>query len=438
MSEAHNASIMRVIANITEPHIRTSVEQLLKNSIVALNKLSGLDDAIFQCYKLDDAGAEYKAELDLTVTELRSRILGGTRTLIEYLETSGWVHKKGTDGFAAFENTDQVDLDINLDADFDLAFGDDFDAAFSEARTARSSASLPSLPEMRDIDIDEAFDFLEPESQVNTQEHVDRLRDELTSISFALRDQLDTFEYRLRTAFHQANYSLVIRELDTSREALREGLFAMVSSVFRDFAPDITSLDFLPGYRDILQHALDMRQSLTRLAKWSNPSNAIVQNMALEQDERTQALHSMIELLENFIESPGFRAMQAPERWEFVNFARNMRVSSFRKAAQSAEGFVKYVESLMMMAPSEIITQHDQETIRNIHELLGAVRSLLLISPASAKDMLLDSLDQAHRLYGRDPYLDEQLEKWAEAPPNWKDNTMIPHIVERLERLLRT
>jgi hypothetical protein len=436
MSEAHDASVQTVLSSIDEPAAKASIDNLLKQTINAMQRLSGLDDTIYQCYKLDDAGGEFEAELDLTLTELRRRILGGTQLLVTYLTSQGWTIQDDEEN--QVNQLETIDFDFGGDNDFDVAFNDDFDAAFAEPKGMRSSPSLPSLPDLQDIDIDEAFGFLEPENQASTQEKIELLRDEITPISFALHDQINSFENRLRAAFHQANYSLAIRELDASRESLSEGLMALVTSIYRIIdGTEATSLDFLPGFRDNLVQALQAREGIARLTKAVNQHNTVVQNDDHPKVLRMQGILAMSEQLSHFLESHYFHAMQAPDRWELVNFSRSFKSNNFRQAAQACEGFAKYLESMAMMAPSEILINHDQEAIQTIHSSLGAIRSVAMVSPIGAVGMLEDVLEQCRRLYGKDPYIDDQLDQWTQHPPDLQNPHVSKRVVDRIVLLLR-
>ncbi len=435
MEEALRRSIHLVLNAIPQEEPRQILAELLQIALPSLHKLSTLDDNIFQCYAACSTVDEESGALDLMVTALRNDIFAGPQRFVKRQFELGFI----AEDLPQESGWDSGEFDFGDFGDFGSA--ENYQAQPASGETFRgwvsASRSSRELPHMGDHDIDEAIDFLTDDEAVSSvQDVLDGLREDLTYMSRTLREQLLQEEDRLRQAFHEANYGLMIRELDASRTTLMEALFALVSAIFVRFLDDFDPTT-LPGYRNALGHALIARSHVARLMYQTNTHNALIQDPDRGEEERREHLHALQSLLDNFIKGNAFQSLVPADRWEFVNFLKDLQRDSLRLAAQSAEGLSKYLESHHSLNQGEILQQYDQDIVDEIQSLLEASQSLIDISFINAKDLVNKAHEAACKLYGRRMDLDIQLDTWAYQPPSLETPNELRSFMEQLTKLIR-
>jgi hypothetical protein len=102
----------------------------------------------------------------------------------------------------------------------------------------------------------------------------------------------------------------------------------------------------------------------------------------------------------------------------------------------TAEGLVKYLDSLGSINQREVLLLHDQRTLEEMRDTLATARGLVDISPRTANEMMERAYQAAQRLRGRNPVTDRlvmQLEKYA---PTSSAPSESVKFLERLEAVL--
>jgi hypothetical protein len=440
MDEATEASVRRAISTIPEQSTRLMLSELLKISLPYLDKLSKLDDYIYKCYTTYSCESPDSGVLDLMLTVLRKSIFNNLQQIMVLLTQHGLLSQDLGSG-------DQWNSN-----EFDLAMLDDFsshsdvqttplcDIFVAQNKTHRTgnSASYPSFEHVDEHDIEKAFDLLidTEEQQISFEEKLSNLRDEMSLISNTLHNQIATYEDRLRKAFHNANYSLVIRELDDSRSSLLEGIFALVSTIFRYLLDKSFDPTTLPGFRDILEQSLRARRGISLLIRETEKLNYLIQDNSLPQSTRQNYLKQLVLALQKFTSRASFQCLQPPDRWELINFIQQLQDKKFMVAQQSAEGFCKYLESLNMLNQGDILQQHDQKQIEEIRLLLDSAQSAMHISLNDAISILKRVIEQSYTLYGKSLKFDIQLDMWRERPPVVKNAEQLRVIIDQLNQYI--
>lgn len=430
MDEAISTSVQLVLDATPHKRTRQILQELFHIALPALQHLSTLDEKIYQCYSCFHSDHEENGTLDLMITVLRNNIFVAPNQLVQRLESWGFMH---TDESESDWNSGEFDLDVLAaeSRENHLSARPRSSSEFLQA-WVRPSQELPLIKEN---EIEAAIDSLAPE-ELDVQERTEQLKQDIGLLGRALRDQLHKEEERLRQAFHEAHYSLMIRELDTSRISIMEGLFALVSTVFShvlgDFDPKM-----LPGYRNVLQQTLVARKEVASLMHTTNKNNTIIQDTTQTEELRRHHLHVLQQTLEHFLAGHAFRCLQPANRWELVQVKQSLAQKSLVLAAQGAEGLSKFLESLLMINQSDMLQQHDQQVKDEIFALLEAAHSVVTISITHGQELTKQAQDLLLSLYGHNALLDQSMEAWRENPPSLQNELELQQHIEKIRKLLR-
>jgi hypothetical protein len=273
-------------------------------------------------------------------------------------------------------------------------------------------------------------------------EHIDegdaerwaKVLEKVGSIEYGLRSQQADASSRLNVALAAGEINQVLGLLDDTQSSSSEGVHALVAAVYEAFLPEVNAATIVPGYLTSLGRALLVRRGLAELAATLTPYNNRLQgdNPRLHH----HALRTIREVLEGFVGSVVCRAMRAADRWQMVEFDQELRDAPVAGARLTAEGLVKYLDSLASINQREVLLLHDQRTLEDMRDTLATARGLVDISPRTANEMMERAYQAAQRLRGRNPTTDRlviQLEKYAPTSSNPAESVKF---LERLEAVL--
>ncbi len=430
MNSQRESVIKRVVEQFPAGEEREFIRQLFNLAFERLESLTQLEDEIYQCYITYSSNPEDSASLDLIVTALRNKIFSPFNQLFEFLRSHGWMYEE--------EEGEEIDWEEI-----------DFGAAFEELTSNPTgglgslggiSKSFSSLPQIDEFEIDQAFDEISQDTAGDTLsvQKLENLKREISILARALQNQSEEYERRLRRGFDEANYSLVIRELDASRTALLEGLFALISTIFltvdEEFDPTV-----LPGYKNVLEHSLRARRGVTNLWKQVDRLNLQIQEeySAGNREKVRELVGEMKFLLEEFISSPTFYYLQPPDRWELVNFIQQFHTENLGKLVQTAEGLSKYLESLRSLNQSEILLRFDQQKVSEALDLILAAESVAEFSIQNASELFFEAVETLKELYGRDLLLDQKIEELSRGEKVFTSTEEIKKAIDELREILK-
>jgi hypothetical protein len=159
----------------------------------------------------------------------------------------------------------------------------------------------------------------------------------------------------------------------------------------------------------------------------------------LQADDASQyelALSAVRGTLHTFVNSVVCRAMRPADRWQMVEFERELKRAPMTAARQTSEGLVKYLDSLGSINQREVLVLHDRRTLDAMREAVANARQLVDLSPRAAVEMMDRAYQAAQRLRGRNPATDRlviQLERHA---PNSSNPAEASKFLEGLEGVL--
>jgi hypothetical protein len=319
----------------------------------------------------------------------------------------------------------------------EVAPADDFDFGFDEPVASRTKTG----------EEDDALDFGAADlgdllsnlgDDAGDKSEADRwsiVLDKLESIEYGLSSQLDDATERFAVALGAGEMNQVLGLLDDTQSSTSEGVHAVVSAIYAEFLPDTNPATIVPGYLTSLGRALLVRRGLADLAIKLTAQNDILQKPE-QADEHEGALTSIRQQMRGFVSSVVCRAMRAADRWQMVEFEREIAGQPLSVARMTAEGLVKYIDSLASINQREVLVLHDQRTLEEMREALSTARSLLDVSAATAREMMDRAYQAAQRLRGRHPHTDQliiQLERYAPTSSAPAETTSF---LERLEAVL--
>jgi len=140
--------------------------------------------------------------------------------------------------------------------------------------------------------------------------------------------------------------------------------------------------------------------------------------------------------MRTFVASVVCRAMRPADRWQMVEFERELSEQPLKLAKLTSEGLVKYLDSLSSINQREVLLLHDQRTLDDMRESLANARQLMDISPRTAYEMVDRAYQAAQQLRGRHPATDQLVLQLEKNGPTSSNPSEITRFVERLEALL--
>jgi hypothetical protein len=304
-------------------------------------------------------------------------------------------------------------------------FGD-----FVEASPATSRDSL----DLGSLDIGGLLEGLDIDAPADEQTRWNRALEKIGSIEYGMSQQLGDAHERLENALRAGETNQVLGLLDDTQSSTSEGVHALVAAIYEEFCPDVNVATVVPGYLTSLGRALLVRRGLADLASKLTPQNNLLQGE--DPSEYEFALAQIKIQMRHFVGSVVCRAMRAADRWQIVEFERELTEQPLKVARLTSEGLVKYIDSLSSVNQREVLVLHDTRTLGEMREALSSARQLLDISPRAARDEMDRAYQAAQRLRGRHPVTDELiigLEKYAPTSSNAGENT---RYLEQLEAVL--
>lgn len=308
---------------------------------------------------------------------------------------------------------------------------DAFDFGDFEAPPSPASGEL----DLGSADIGDLLDGLGGGGEKTEVERWNIVLEKLSSVEYGLSSQLDDATQRFAIALAAGEMNQVLGLLDDTQSSTSEGVHAVVSAVYEEFLPDTNPATVVPGYLTSLGRALLVRRGLADIATKLTAQNDLLQNPEKTEDHES-ALASIRQQMRMFVASVVCRAMRAADRWQMVEFERDLAGQPTSAAKMTSEGLVKYIDSLASINQREVLVLHDQRTLEEMRESLSTARQLLDLSAATAREMMDRAYQAAQRLRGRHPATDAliiQLERYAPTSSAPSESTKF---LERLEAVL--
>jgi hypothetical protein len=426
MEDTARSHIQRLLDAIGDASAKNLVADLMRFAVTALQAFSDFDQLVYEYHLAYTSRETNEVDLVEMLSNLRAKGFKPVRNVISFMTS-----KELLDDDESFAD-DEFDVagDETIDFDFDLGA-----SLVSSLPPAGGGAPESGMFGLDELDIDAAFDFIAPEEESSDREKLAEMKKQLAMLGYAVREEFNTYDQRIQNAYDAGNHSLLLRELDSSRESLTEGLFALVSTIFDIFLGECDRSVLLPGYRDVLDSSLVLRRAIADLTRTVSAANHQVQDEALPALDTHCAFLLLIDALDRFKQAEAFGIMRAPDRLEISNLLEQIVASPLGEARLASEGLSRYLESMSIVNQREVLVQHDGETVHEIREALEAASSLLMVSVANAAGQASEALACAQRLHGRYPLLDRRLVAWEEEPPVMTEIEEVRQLIDQLEEL---
>jgi hypothetical protein len=311
---------------------------------------------------------------------------------------------------------------------------DDDSASFDFGDFGESAPAASNELELGSLDIGSLLDGLAEDKEKDDTERWKPVLEKVSSIEYGLRSQYSEACERREVALSTGEMNRVLGLLDDTTSAASEGVHALVAAVFDAFLPDVNPTSVVPGYLTTLGRALLVRRGLADLATKLAPHNDILQNP--EMSDHQHELQAIRSVMRQFVSSVVCRAMRAADRWQMVEFERDLAEQPLGAARMTSEGLVKHIESLSSVNQREVLVLHDQRTIQEMRDALASASQLVDLSPRTARDEMERAYQAALRLRGRHPATDAliiQLERYSSTASGQQNNKKF---LERLEAVL--
>jgi hypothetical protein len=393
---------------IGTPRIQQQAGELVDRSLRALEDLRQLDENLYERFL---ETRKHPESPDAAANRIRKLWDETFRGLLSVLDHCKQVTSE--------DPSSAVESDTIIDD-----FGD-----FGESAPAPAKDQL----DLGSADFGELLEGLTDAARDDT-ERWKPVVEKIGSIEYGLRSQYEDAVERREVSLKSGEMNQVLGLLDEATSTASEGVHALVAAVYEEFLPDVSPTSVVPGYLTSLGRALLVRRGLADLAVKLAPHNEILQ--AQSPDEHPHALTAVRTVMRQFVGSIVCRAMRAADRWQMVEFERDLANQPLSAARLTSEGLVKYVDSLSSVNQREVLLLHDQRTIVEMRDALASARQLVDLSPRAARDEMERAYQAAQRLRGRHPNTDAliiQLERYASAATGTPDSAKF---LERLEAVL--
>lgn len=380
----------------------------MRLALTALEDLKQLDESLYERFVATRSNPQGPEAVAAGMRKLWEDTFRGLHTMLEYARS-----------LAQPPSADEPKEEASFD------FGD-----FAESAPATSRDSL----DLGSLDIGGLLEGLDADVPADEQTRWNGVLEKVGSIEYGMTQQLRDALERMENALRSGETNQVLGLLDDTQSSTSEGVHALVAAIYEEFCPEVNVATVVPGYLTSLGRALLVRRGLADLASKLTPQNNLLQGE--DPSEYELALAQVRIQMRHFVGSVVCRAMRAADRWQVVEFERELNEQPLKAARMTSEGLVKYIDSLSSVNQREVLVVHDTRTLGEMREALSSARQLLDISPRAARDEMDRAYQAAQRLRGRHPVTDELiigLERYAPTSSQAHENVKY---LEQLEAVL--
>lgn len=259
-----------------------------------------------------------------------------------------------------------------------------------------------------EFNVDDIGDLVEGLGATPKRTEVERWADaieKISSIRYGLGGQTDDATERMEVAIAAGHANQVLGLLDEMTSTWNEGIHALVVAVYEAFVPDADHASVVPAYKTTLRRALMVRRGIATLLADLSPINDVLQR-AEERQRHPESLVALSDRLHEYVTSELCRAMRAADRFELTRFDQRLEDEDLSFAKLTAEGLVKYLESLTVVNQREVLVEHDRRIAGELRDALSVGKELAELSARTAHDILVKACVLAQDLVGRSAGLD--------------------------------
>lgn len=401
----------RLSRAIGTPRIQQHAGELVRLALRALSDMKGLDESLYERFVSSRKQAVDAATTQARLHQLWNDTFAGVDALLAYCRM-----------LVAGRSTAEPEPDPGFD---DLDFGE------LEGGGGRAQTS-PGL-QLGAADIGDLLSGIDEHviGEAPTDEgRWSKVLEKVASIEYGLSSQLEDATARVDVALGAGEVNQVLALLDDTQSSASEAVHALVSAVYDAFLPQVDAATVVPGYLTSLGRALLVRRGIAQLATTLAPHNDVLQ--ATDTTQHPAALQAVRDVMLQFVGSAVCRAMRPADRWQMVEFEREISTQPAAAARLTSEGLVKYLDSLGSINQREVLVLHDQRVLDHIREAIATAHQLADLSPQVAKEMLERATAEAQRLRGRRASADPLLVDLERAAPQLD----LRGLLAALERIL--
>jgi len=401
---------------IATPKIQMHAGELVRLALAALDDLKRLDEGLYERFVASRETHEDASAKTEGLRKLWDATFAGLKELLYFIQMLEGEH-------AAKDQDPAKDTPPADDASFD----------FGELEGGGAQQGHGEL-DFAALDVGDLLSGLGEEKTEGDTEKWARVIDKVLSIEYGLRSQQTEGRQRMENALEAGELNQVLGLLDDTCSSASEGVHALISMVFETFVPDVNPATVVPGYLTSLGRALLVRRGLAELAATLTPLNDVLQRE--ESSRHGEVLSQIRDTLRQFVGSVVCRAMRPADRWQMVEFDRELQTQPPSVARLTSEGLVKYLDSLGSINQREVLLVHDQRAIEQMRESIANARQLVDISPRTAAEMMERAYQAAQRLRGRHPATDQLVIQLERVGPTSPTPARPSDFLERLEAVL--
>ncbi|MGA9520543.1 MAG: hypothetical protein WBV82_03715 [Myxococcaceae bacterium] len=261
----------------------------------------------------------------------------------------------------------------------------------------------------------------------------------LRAVTEQLGQQVTQLGMRMRSPEVVSDRWNLLADLQSFRSRFREMIGDLVYLSATSFG-EVHRVDVVPGYREEVQAAVQLRAVVADLSRLMQARNAEI-DKAESEDVQWYAQHLERDL-DAFGKTGAYRALRAQDKRATIEFRHALNALAARSDATKndlvsvLQPFVQFVGSLQRVNQREVLVAQDREVWAACGVKLEQAQLAIGRDEATARRLLLEAAKLAMGLYGRDAGLDVFLRKARKGQLESASRAALALEVEALRELL--
>jgi len=307
---------------------------------------------------------------------------------------------------------------------------------------ANATEQFPPPPEKDTIDnLDDAFgpsageSSSEDDAPQSTEIEIAKL---VAAVCGGMRHDVAHLGERLRNPQVMSDPWMLISDLLEFRGRVRAGLGELIFQVC-SFVAEVDRQEVVPGYAADLENGIIIRTATSNLAFLFRGHT---KRIGASSDERiTAALHDALKDLHAYSRTRALPSLRTSDKRIFLEtratLYKLLKVTppKSREIKNAVENLARFLDSMSVVSRRENLRLHDRAMLAKAGRHLEAAQ-FNLGTPEVARQELIDAVQTASLLYGRDVQLDAYLRAQRHFPVSWLHDPEIAIEIERFGALL--
>jgi hypothetical protein len=374
-----NTALAELLSAIADRRIRRKVQKLLQLGEEAVRALGELDSALY----LREGG-------EAQIQVVSDAVLSHLRRLLEYLR------------HAAAEAPEPAE----------------------SAAPGEPEPTTGNRPSLNTVALGAALGIIAARNRTD-EEKWRALKAEMDTLHFGLSSELREYDRRFADALTHDRREQALTDLNDATDALMDGVFAAMTTVYECFLGHAEPDRMIPGHRHTLGKALAVRRAVAELRRTVRELNQPIQSRATDPDVAQTSYRLLVELVDGFIASTEYTYLRSDTRKEFERVRELLAGGAPSRSRNDVEGFDKYLDSLGVISQRGVLIKHDSDVKAKVTTDLQRALTYADRMPLLVCNVIVEAFAKAEGLLGLGEPLDELIERWQKLDEVARDDASI-------------